>query len=92
MDIATGSDSRSAPDMLPCEFRDPEQRPAASVWTVTSGDEPIDWSRFIVKDAVFLSCMNQYGLISHTFIESSFRENNNSPASIFSTCISKENT
>lgn len=34
--------------------------------TVIGDDVRIDWSRSIVKDAVFLSCMNQYGLIQPT--------------------------
>lgn len=42
------------------------ERLAASVWTVIGDDVRIDWSRSIVKDAVFLSCMNQYGLIQPT--------------------------
>ena len=78
MDIIASNDSRFVSGVLPSDSCYSEQRFAVSVWTLIGDDVRIDWSRSVVKDAVFLSCMNQYDLIQPTnsrLIESSLREN-----------------
>ena len=57
MDIVAGNNSHFVSGVLSSDLCYSEQRLAASVWTVIGDDVRIDWSRPIVKDAVFLSCM-----------------------------------
>lgn len=58
MDIVAGNNPHFVSGVLSSDLCYSEQRLAASVWTVIGDDVRIDWSRPIVKDAVFLSCMN----------------------------------